>query len=265
MLERGLVVADGDMLMLGPESEASFGRRNFLELLSVFTTPPLVEIRHGRSFLGQVHQSSFVIREGRTPVLLLGGRSWELVDLDWKRRIAYVLPVEETGRSRWVGSGPAVGFALAQAVKAILSGENPESRISRRADVELTRIRDDYEWLNPGATHLVTEGGRGRWWTFGGTLANHELRWRLGGIGDGSGAADELSIPIREGTTASQIKERLASPPDSELPIDDRAVDELKFSQCLPRGIAEQIVRKRVRDPNAVEALVDSPIFTARS
>lgn len=265
LLEQDFLVTDGEMLMLGPESERSFGRRNFLELLSVFTTPPLVEIRHGRASLGQVHQSSFIVREGRTPILLLGGRSWELVDLDWKRRIAYVTPVEESGRSRWVGSGPALGFDLAQAMKRVLFGEASAARTSKRVDVELADVRSEFNWLSPDGTSLATRGGRARWWTFAGTLANHELRWSLGDLGDGGGAADELSVPVKGGTTAKEVLERISLPPDRDLPIDGRAVDELKFSQCLPRPIAEEIVRERVRDQRAVASTIASKVSTCRS
>ncbi len=265
MLDRGFLVADGDMLMLGPETERSFGRRNFLELLSVFTTPPLVEVRHGRLHLGQVHQSSFIVREGRTPILLLGGRSWELLELDWKRRTAHVVPAQDSGRSKWVGSGPALSQALCQAMKGILLGETSAIRKSKRADAELCRIRDGFSWLAADATTLATEGERTRWWTFAGTLANHELHWRLGELADSGGGADELSIPIRGLASTSQVREQLGTAPAEGLPIDERAVDELKFSRCLPRDTAGEIVRERVRDPRAVEATIGFRIFSHRS
>jgi ATP-dependent helicase Lhr and Lhr-like helicase len=265
MLDRGFVIADGGMLMLGPETERSFGRRNFLELLSVFTTPPLVEVRHGRSHLGQVDQSSFVVREERTPVLLLGGRNWELLELDWKRRIAYVVPADDSGRSRWVGSGPALGHALCQAMKGVLLGETSAVDRSKRAEAELARMRDEYSWLAGDATTLAAEGDRTRWWTFAGTLANRELRWRLGELADGGGGADELSIPVRAHTSADQVSEQLGVVPAGELPIDEQAVDELKFSQCLPRDLAAEVLRERVRDPDAVEATIGSRIFSHRS
>lgn len=265
MLDRGFVVADGGMLMLGPESEQSFGRRNFLELLSVFTTPPLVEVRHGRSHLGQVHQSSFIVREERTPVLLLGGRNWELLELDWRRRIAHVIPADDGGRSKWVGSGPTLSYALCQAMKEVLLGETSAVSKSKRADAELGRMRSEFSWLTADATTLSTEGDRTRWWTFAGTIANQELRWRLGELAESGGGADELSIPVRGLISTGQVREQLGIAPAGELPIDERAVDELKFSQCLPRDIADGIVRERVRDLGAVEGTIASRIFSHRS
>lgn len=260
MLEASLLASDGPLLMLGTETEARYGRRNFLELLSVFTTPPLVEVRHGRRQLGQVHQSSFVVRGNSTPVLLLGGRSWGLVDLDWRRKLAYVEPVTDPGRSRWVGSGPPLGFALCRAMREVLGGKASEAILSARARQELAAVCADHEWVAPDATSLVTRDGRKRWWTFAGTLANHELRWRLGPLADGSGTSDELSVPLRDGVTRTAMREQLAVEPVEELPIDLAAVDELKFSNCLPRKVAASVLRTRIRDPGAVETCRSEPI-----
>lgn len=262
MLDRGFVVVDGGMLMIGPEAEETFGRRNFLELLSVFTTPPLVEVRHGRLHLGQVHQSSFIVREERTPVLLLGGRSWELLELDWTRRIAYVTPAEDLGRSRWIGSGPALSYQVCQGMKTILCGEESGAAKSKRAQSAIAEMRDEFSWVAADATTVSSVGDRTRWWTFAGTLANHELRWRLGELADGGGGTDELSIPLRSGTSTAQIGEQLGSEPPGELAIDEQVVDELKFSECLPRETAGQVVRERVRDPDGVAAAIAAPIWS---
>ena len=40
------------------------------------------------------------------------------------------------------------------------------------------------------------------------------------------------------------------------LPIDDELLDGLKFSQCLPRGIGETIIRKRFSDLEAVRKVL---------
>jgi len=263
MLAAGLLASDGSLVMVGPESEARYGRRNFLELLSVFTSAPLVEVRHGRARLGQVHQSSFIVRDERTPVLLLGGRSWALVELDWRRRVAYVTPAEDPGRSRWIGSGPPLGFEVCRAIRDVLCGDESPALLSSRAAGELAVLRDDYGWATPTATTIVSVGGRRRWWTFAGTLANQELRWRLGRLSDGRRASDELSVPLREGVTPNAVSEQLGVEPPDELPIDPAAVEQLKFAECLPVQAAEGVMRERVRDLHAVEACRSEPIRVA--
>lgn len=263
MLTRGLLAEDGGLLMVGPEAETHYGRRNFLELLSVFTSPPLVEVRHGRAHLGQVHESSFITRDERPPVLLLGGRSWKLVELDWRRRLAYVVPVGDPGRSRWRGSGPPLSFAVCRAMRDVLCGDDPPALLSSRAGGELASLRSEYEWASRTSTSLVKSDGRARWWTFAGTLANHELRWRLGPLADGSRGTDELSVPLREGATLPALRDRLGVETDGELPIDLAAVEELKFAECLPPAVAESVVRERVVDGPAVAACRGEPVQLA--
>ncbi len=77
-----------------------FGRRHFMERMSVFTSPPLFQVLHGREDLGQVDALSFAGGAGRPRVLLLGGRSWRVTHVDWNRRVAFVERVEGRGASR---------------------------------------------------------------------------------------------------------------------------------------------------------------------
>jgi ATP-dependent helicase Lhr and Lhr-like helicase len=263
MLDAGLVHSDAGMLTMGTAGERSYGRRNFLDLLSVFTSGPLVEVRHGRAPLGFVHESSFLVRDHGQPVLLLGGRSWALTELDWRRRVAYVVPAEDPGRSRWVGSGPGLSFAVCRAMRDVAGGKDPPARPSQRAKSALAELRGRFPWASEPATTLATEDGRARWWTFAGTLANHELRWRLGALADGSRGSDELSIPVRDGTTASALAKALAEATPGDLPVDRRAVEELKFNECLPEEMATGVLRARARDGDAVRAACAEPIETA--
>src|SRR5262249_31639703 len=78
---------------LGRQGQDSYGRKNFLELFSVFTSPPEFTVLYGKQELGSVHELTFMARHDEGPVvLLLAGRSWRLTHLDWKRRQAFVEP-----------------------------------------------------------------------------------------------------------------------------------------------------------------------------
>ncbi|UHD15070.1 DEAD/DEAH box helicase [Thiocapsa bogorovii] len=52
--EELLFEADG-LLSVGSGGEAKYGLRNYLELFSVFNSPPLYAVLHGRTEIGQVH------------------------------------------------------------------------------------------------------------------------------------------------------------------------------------------------------------------
>lgn len=105
MLEEGILFEDGGILGLGEEGRALYGARNYLELFSVFLSPPLFTVFHGSAELGQVHELTFRGRADGAVHLSLGGRTWRVRHVHWSARRAYVEPGNLPGRSRWLGSG----------------------------------------------------------------------------------------------------------------------------------------------------------------
>ena len=264
MRHKQMIESDQGMLFIGEQAEKAFGRRHFMELVSVFTTPPLVEVRHGRTHLGSVHESSFLVRDNQQPVVLLAGRSWALEQIDWRRRLAYVVPATDPGKSRWVGSGPALSFDVCRAMRDVLSGSEPPVELSQRAIAQLAALRQDFEWVSTDSTTLVTSDGRTRWWTFGGTLTNLELAWRLGPIGETGSGTDELSVPVRSGTTPTALRAALDDPRRDPLPIDPQALTGLKFNECLATDVAQEVLRARAQDPGGVAAVSAEGISSLR-
>ena len=120
MLSESMLFEDEGLLGIGTEGEGRYGLKNFLELFSIFTSPPLFTVLHGRTEIGQVHQLTFQPRGEGPTTLALGGRQWPVKHVDWDRRQAFVEPTELRGRSRWLGAGQALSFALCQAVKSVL-------------------------------------------------------------------------------------------------------------------------------------------------
>ena len=59
MIATGILWSDDGILSFAPEGEAKYGRKNFMELLSVFTSPPLFRVPAGQKELGSVHESTF--------------------------------------------------------------------------------------------------------------------------------------------------------------------------------------------------------------
>lgn len=263
MLEIGMLERDGELLFIGPKAEATFGRRHFMELVSVFTTPPLIEVRHGRHSLGSVDESTFYVRDNAQPVLVLAGRYWGVETVDWKRRLAYVVPAAETGTSRWPGSGQPLSFELARAMREVLCGSSSGALLSQRAEEALVEVRSRFDWLTTEATSVVTEGNRTRWWTFAGAKANGELLWRLGDLTAASSTFDDLSVPLSEPASGDELRDRLSDAPPGPRSVAADALDGLKFSRCLRRERAEDVLRARLQDQPAVAASASDPIHTS--
>ncbi|MBF0632208.1 MAG: DEAD/DEAH box helicase [Magnetococcales bacterium] len=176
----GILFEDGGLLMMGDEGEAKFGRRHFMELMSVFLSPPMFTILHGRKEIGQVHQHSFQTHNKGPAILALAGQSWRVTHIDWNRHIAYVEPSKERGKSRWVGGGQPMHFKLCQAVVRVLVEETTGFSVSERGQALLADLRDEFDWLEPEKTFLISNGkGEVRWWTFAGQALNSQAATHL--------------------------------------------------------------------------------------
>jgi ATP-dependent Lhr-like helicase len=257
MTESGILAVDGGLHWFGEKGERAFGRRNFMELFSSFTTPQLFRILHGREEIGVVHPISFKTRKDEPPILLLGGRGWLVNHIDWDNRLAYAQPTEILGRSRWLGSSQALHFRHCRAVRSVLAGADTGVRLTKRATEKLAELREDHAWATDEAMSLVRNGdGELRWWTFAGLRANATLAEHLGSL-TATGAVDNFSLPLVPTTTSdalnrtrADLRARLPLPP----PIPDGATDALKFGACLPPAFAERTLRNRMGDPASVAA-----------
>lgn len=266
MVERTILFDEAGILSVGPEGERSFGYRNFMELFSVFTSPPLFLVLHGRTELGHVHEASFQVRGEEPPVLLLGGRSWLVTHLDWPRRLAYVEPTELGGLSRWVGLGSALHFPLCRAIRRVLATGRCPASLTTRAKDYLATLGERFAWIDDATTAIVHSGeGDVRWWTFAGLRANAALAAALGPLATPRERPDNLSIPVRRDASSADIRfrfESLHSDTTPVAPLAQDALDGLKFSACVPSELAHRMLRRRLADPEGVRTVLAEPLRT---
>lgn len=262
LLETGFLFDDEGMLSFGPEGEASFGGRKFLELLSVFSSDPLFSVRYGSTDVGRVDPATFQLTREGAHVLLLGGRPWRVTQLDWKERIAYVEPAQQEGRSLWLGSGAPLSFAVCQSIRDALVDPTNVPGLTRRGTDALASAIELFPALAADATTLQQEApDKVRWWTFAGLRANAALSERLSEHGLSVTSCDNFGITLRERSTipVSETLRRLRNeqidPAPSALALE--ALDGLKFSPCVPKDLALAMARSRLADPKSVEAVLD--------
>src|SRR5215211_4078864 len=262
LVAAGFLVDDGGILGVGGEAEAVLGRRHFMELLSAFTSPPVFSVRHGRAEIGLVPDETLMARPaghggGGTAVLVLAGRSWAILHIDWGRRVVQVEPTDVPGVARWSGSAQPLGAAITRGVREVLLGSDPTGvTLSRRAGERLAQLRAEHPWVVADATSLVTDvRGRVRWWTFAGWRANLWLARAAADLRREVAAIDDLTVALDPGATPQQLRRALSNA--AETPIDlipwvtTEAVDGLKFSECLPPSLATEVVAHRLTDPES--------------
>ena len=265
MVHNGILHSDGGVMSIGESGERHFGRKNFMELFSVFLSPPLVKVIHGKQEIGEVHQSTFLVRNDGPSVLTLAGRSWQTNYIDWARRKAFVEPTDIRGKSRWLSSGEPLHFDLCQAMTRVLSREGTPVAFSRRAMEKIEELRAIHDWVEPNTNFLIRDAdGNITWWTFAGKRANSALvaAFRsderkisfddvaifLPGHEDLDYWRTEIGLLFNEGGTAWMVR------------LDEAFVEELKFSECLDDETQEKELSARYDVTRDVEALKKFPI-----
>lgn len=268
MLAEALLFEDSGVLGLGPEGERRFTGKAFLDLLSVFSTDPLFSVLHGRTEIGKVAEASFLQSGEEGPILLLGGRSWRVLQIDWNEAEAYVEPIDRPGRSLWPGSGPPLGYQVCEAMREVLT-EGPEQaalqeRLTRRAGDALAGLAEQFSWLPREGTVLVQETrSRTRWWTFAGLRANATLGDHMKAQGAPVIGRDNLGLNLDVAPQAKRLQKAIQTARASEedllpLSLAAEAAETMKFHFCVPQELLLTCLRRRLADPRAVRAALRS-------
>ena len=99
-----------------------------------------------------------------------------------------------------------------------------------------------------------------RWWTFAGGVANTILAHQLKRFGEAK--ADNVSITIEGDPPIDEVREHLGSLSAHEVSAvpDPKAIENLKFSEALPRALAEQVYLARFNDEEAIHNVLAEPL-----
>ena len=261
LLGDGYLVEDGGLLGLGPRAEGEFGRRHFLELMAVFTSPPLFTVLDGRREIGQVSEKVITVSSnGVLRPFLLAGRTWQAVEIDWRARVVRAEAAVGHGVAQWDGSGAALGADLARGVRSVLAGAEPDGvQLSRRAVEQLAVLRAERPWVQEGSTVLRRgEDGRLYWWTFAGDVANWWLAGALEPYRHGRPGPDAFRVELDGDAPLDEVREFLRGlrGGDLRLGVGVRAGSP-KFAELVPEQLADDMMTRRLSRLDAVGALTE--------
>ncbi len=184
--DSSLLLSSG-RLVLGPKAERKFGRRNFMELFAVFSSPQsyTVQTTRGRP-LGSLNQAFVDRLVDGVSSFLLGGRGWAVVQIQHDARRILVEPAPRGRQPTWGGYIPQfLGFDLCQKILEVITSDMPHAVCDRGAALALEEHRREMqEVVAPRVGGLEIEGDEIRWWTFAGGRINSTLRHALLAVGD---------------------------------------------------------------------------------
>jgi len=247
--QRGLPRRSGGVLGIGVEAEAAFGYKHFLELLSVFTSPPVLSVRHGRNEIGLVPDESLLARPsgagggGATvlPWRVAAGMSytWTGHDASFTSSPPTLLRI-----ARWTGGGQQLGSHVARSIRTALCGADPTGiELSSRAPERLAAARSDEWWATEDTTTVVLDDAvKTLWWTFAGWKANLWLTALAAQAGcrETVNNVDDLTIGLDADADVARLPSAVSKADLGPLVlapwITAEAIDGLKFAECLLRN-----------------------------
>lgn len=273
LVASGHLDTDTGMLFIGSETEKKYGRRHFMELMTVFTSNPQFSVLFGRDEIGVVDPMVLVAKVHGPRILALAGRSWQVTSVDWTRHRAYVEPSDGAGLARWLGTTAPRSFALTDAIRRVLLGADPAGvTISQRAAAELENQRTQWaKCVDSDRTVVLLENGESSCWTWAGGRANAVLHAALGDVApallDPIETFDNERIRLRAGVAATdlgpalhEIAERLRSGWAVQPDVSQRAVQDLKFVDLLPPDVAVATLAARFADRPGAERAASRPL-----
>jgi ATP-dependent Lhr-like helicase len=264
MLRDGSLVLATGRLVLGPKAEKRFGRRNFMDLYAVFSSPQTytVQTPAGQP-LGSLSQG-FVDRltDGLSH-FLLGGRAWSVVHINHKDRILQVEPAPAGSQPTWGGFLPQfIGREVCEAILGWLASSDKDSQaLTPQAREALAEWRAEAsEVLEPGRGGLQASDREISWWTFAGGRINSTLRSALAAVGgDWKISADNFRLRVQgehvDERTFKAALERLDEP---DFWLDEKLWAEVaeglpsyrlsKFQPLMPPWVEREVLASYLLD-----------------
>ena len=261
LLHKEILFSDGARLSFGDTGQALYGRRHFLELVSVFTSDPVFKVLHGRKELGTVDQVTFLRHRDEEPATLsMGGRSWVVIALDWNRREAFVVPTPGRGKSQWLGGGMGMSYRLSRAVHGVLNDAKVSPRWSNRARQTMESMRAEYGFLHAGQDVVFhnRQNNETRWFTFAGGVVNTALADAVRACGMNEASSSDFLLKITGAAGARSLVDRVRQKTGDEIVtsfiVSEEFMEKLKFYECLPKTMVQELLRGRMLNHEDIQA-----------
>jgi ATP-dependent Lhr-like helicase len=253
LVSNGFFFEDAGFLSIGDASQSEYGRKNFLELVSAFTSPPVFLVLNGTKELGSIDQNLlWHLQTSEKKLLRLAGRDWEIASIEWKSKWVYVTPSKEKGRPMWLGQGEALSFELCQSIQQLLVSDDAPAWLTKRGTEALSIARDEFSWLRRSAAGCILSERGLEWHTYAGGHLNLVISQALATSLPANTQSNDFEVVIDKDaqTSFAAIREHLEPLSCESLLISmqppSQWLTNLKFSACLPDQVARRVFVDRL-------------------
>ena len=270
MLQKNFLFVAGGLLSIGEQAERIFGRKNFMELYAVFSSPQLYKVQTKASYsVGSLEQSFVDKLVPAISSFLLGGRAWIVDHINHDTRSVQVTAAPRGKKPSWGGFAPQLlGFQICQQIETIIQSQETVPYLDPTAQAALDEYRSDLQPLLQ-KTGIQFEDDRAVWWTFAGGQINHTLKYGLQFHHDWKVVADNFKLKI-EGESLGVASLNLSIEQLSNMEFWHRSTLQeyiqsqlpqyrlSKFQQALPDLYSLEMIQNYLLDiPSAASLVAD--------
>lgn len=274
MLKQDFLFESGGLLSMGARAEKVFGKKNFMELYAVFSTPVLyrVHTETGRD-LGSLEQNFVDRLVDSMSCFLLGGRAWMVLSVNHEEKIVRVQPAPRGIKPSWGGFIPQhLGFEVCQKMAQVLREDAQYPFVDERGMAAINEWRGDLGELLKRSTASIQQDDKGAmWWTFAGGRINHTLKYALEWKEGWKVIADNFSLRIAgNGVSGESVRKAIDQMRLGEFWADEETREKLlakvpeyrlsKFQQALPPKFEVEMVGEYLLDFRGAQAFTHSPV-----
>lgn len=259
MIAEDYLFADAGRLAMGGKAEKAYGRKNFMELYAVFSSPqPYAVVTSQGRDLGTLGQSFVDTLDPGKTAFLLSGRAWIALHVNHKDRQVLVEPAPRGRKPSWTSYLPQfLGPEVCRAMRDVLVSTEPVPYVTGEATVRLQARRGELGVLLRDGTDTLIEAGEVTWLTFAGGRINLTIKYALQAMMGWEVVADNVRVRAKSNSILQgEWRAAVASLADREawaalLPKVRAALPEYrlsKFQRALPEWAQAEMVEAYLLD-----------------
>jgi len=262
---------DGGMLSMGLAAEKAFGRKNFMELYAVFSTPSEFTVC-GLSGdpIGSIEWTFLDKLLEEDASFYLAGKAWVIDRIEWKKKLVIVRKAPAGAVPKWGGGGSRLlEYEICRMKYTILTGDTDYPYLDGNARDSLAALRADLGgFLGRSFAPILRDDKGIKWWTWAGGFVNNSLRYALQAELNVPVTADNECLKIKCGPTISDafqgVLKKMCRAEYWEDPVLLEKILLLmpgyrlsKFQPYLPRELQLQLVADSILDLQGVKRFIN--------
>lgn len=238
LLAEDYLSEESGLLSMGLKAEKTFGRQNFLELYSVFSSPNAYKVLslQGQS-LGTIEWPFADAVENNT-CFRLSGQGWLVRRISHSEKTLWVEKSAGGKAPQWGGLAPVMlSYRLCRKIRDLLVSETEYPYCDKPALAKLQELRQARWFLANHFAPLQIEGPNTCWWTYAGGRINNSLRYAL---------AYELGCEITSTNYYLRFPETVLNQDDFNTLLEKMSSPDYWQDKTLLRALQQQLPEQRL-------------------